>query len=169
MPLLVVDEIAEPGVAFIGFRRNTEIGITVCDIFSEGIGGKSFIGEYRRTRDIDLIQHAGCHGSIMNLSGGKYERQWIAQTINGNDDLGASAAPADTNVLVTVVIHIILPRACAGSMSFDVSAINADILHIRFETHRFKDFLQSVAFAPLDKTFIDGLPACKLSWDITPR
>lgn len=135
MPLLVVDVVTEPGVAFVGFRWNTEIGITVCNIFPKGIGGKSFVGEYRGTRDINLIQHAGCHGSIVNLPRGKYKRQWITQPINTSDNLGTSAAPADANVLVIIAIDIIFPRTCAGSMGFDVSAINADILHVRLQTH----------------------------------
>ena len=75
MPLLVVNEIAESGIAFIEFLWNTEIGITVCYVFPEGIVGKSFIGKYCRTRDINLIQHTGCHGIIMNLSISKSERK----------------------------------------------------------------------------------------------
>ena len=75
----------------------------------------------------------------------------------------------DANVLVIITIGIIFSCACAGLMGIDDRAINADILHIRLETHYFEGFLQSIAFAHCAKPFIYGLPACHLSRDIAPR
>ncbi len=102
MSVLVKIPVTIPGISLIGLVWNAEISVMVGDILSKSPFPISFIGQNRRTLDIDMTQQVFSDFDIVSTASAELDVNRIAQSIHNSMNLRTAAASTDTDALISL-------------------------------------------------------------------
>ena len=137
--ILVEAPIHIPGIGFIALGRDTEISTMVGYVLPQFPLAISFVGQYGHSRpQLDCFQQLLRDLYVMYVPSGKLDMAWVAKSVHDGMNLGASAAPADTNALILLIgilfrlLAIFLPPlgTRASLVFLDIGTIYADVFQI---------------------------------------
>ena len=103
MPFFVVIEIGVPRINGIRLWQNTEISVTVRDVFTVFPRTIGFVSKNSTAGNIELFKTILHHDSIMYLSTGEFQYQRVAESIHYRVGFGRSSPSADSDMLMIII------------------------------------------------------------------